>query len=168
LNKVLKGRVWKFGDDVSTDLIITGKRLMCTDNQELAGAAFENIRPDFGKNVKKGDMVFGGKNFGCGSSRESAPASLKAAGVGIIIADSFSRIFYRNAVNLGLPVVECPEITSQVEDGDTAEVDLDKGEIKLTSGRILRFRQIPDHVRLILEAGGLVNKVREDLRSATR
>jgi 3-isopropylmalate/(R)-2-methylmalate dehydratase small subunit len=168
LNKVFRGRVWKFGDDINTDLIITGKRLTCRDSRELASAAFENIRPDFGKNVKEGDMIFGGKNFGCGSSRESAPASLKAAGVAIIVADSFSRIFYRNSVNLGLPVIECPGISSQVEDGDTAEVHLDCGEIRLASGRTLSFRQIPDHVRRILDAGGLVNKVREELGLATR
>lgn len=168
MNKVFRGRIWKFGHDINTDLIITGKRLMCTDKQELAGAAFENIRPDFGKNVKEGDMIFGGKNFGCGSSRESAPASLKAAGVGVIIADSFSRIFYRNAINLALPVIECPGISSQVEDGDIAEVDLDDGEIRLPSGKTLRFGQIPDHVRRILDAGGLVNKVRGELGLATR
>jgi 3-isopropylmalate dehydratase small subunit len=168
LNKVFRGRVWKFGDDINTDLIITGKRVMCRDSRELAEVAFENLRPDFGKNVKEGDMIFGGKNFGCGSSRESAPASLKAAGVSIIIADSFSRIFYRNAINLGLPVVECPDISTMVQDGDTAEVDLENDEIRFSSGKALRFRPIPDHVRRILDAGGLINKVREDLGLATR
>lgn len=168
MKRIFKGRVWKFGDDINTDLIITGKRLMCMDSDELACAAFENLRPDFARGVRGGDMIFGGKNFGCGSSRESAPASLKAAGVGLIIADSFSRIFYRNSVNLGLPVIECPEISSAVEDGDTAEVDLDSGEIRLPSGKTMGFQPIPDHVRRILDAGGLVNKVREDLGLTTR
>jgi 3-isopropylmalate/(R)-2-methylmalate dehydratase small subunit len=168
LKSVFKGRVWKFGDDINTDLIITGKRLTCTDNEKLTGAVFENLRPGFAKHVRDGDMIFGGKNFGCGSSRESAPASLKTAGVGLIIAESFARIFYRNSINLGLPVIESPDISSLVEDGDVAEVDLDKGMIRLSSGKTVRHKPIPDHVRRILDCGGLVNKVKEDLGSATR
>jgi 3-isopropylmalate/(R)-2-methylmalate dehydratase small subunit len=168
VKSVFKGRAWKFGDDINTDLIITGKRLTCTNNDELASAAFENLRPDFGKRVQEGDMIFGGKNFGCGSSRESAPACLMTAGIELVVADSFARIFYRNAINLGLPVIECPGISGYDDDGHVVEVDVAKGEIRLPSGKMIEFRPIPDHVRKILESGGLVNKVKEDLASSSK
>ncbi len=155
------GRVWKFGDDVDTDVIIQGKYLVINDPKELAKHVFENIRPDFPKNVKNGDFIVAGENFGCGSSREHAPLALKATGIEAIIAKSYARIFFRNSINIGLNVIECKEV-DRIEDGDELEVDYKKGVIfNKKKDEKYTFRPLPDFLRMIVEKGGLINFARE-------
>lgn len=151
------GRAWKFGDDIDTDVIIQGKYLVINDAKELAKHVFENIRPEFAERVKKGDFVVAGENFGCGSSREHAPLALKATGIEAVIAKSFARIFFRNAVNIGLKVIECRE-TDRIEDGDELDVDYERGLIyNRTKGEEYRITPLPEFLREILDKGGLVN-----------
>lgn len=154
-------RAWVFGDHVSTDDIIAGRYLVKHDPKELGAHAMENIDPDFSKKVKEGDVIVAGKNFGCGSSREQAPITLKAAGVSAVIAESFARIFYRNAINQGLPVLVCRGIGGEFKNGDEVRVDLRGGTVEnLTSGKKFRFEPFPDFMMEILEAGGLVPYMR--------
>jgi len=149
------GRAWKFGDDIDTDVIIQGKYLVINDPNELAKHVFENIRPEFAKNVKPGDFVVAGENFGCGSSREHAPLALKALGV-YVVAKSYARIFFRNAINIGLPVFECKD-TGKIDDGDELELDLEKGLIiNKTKGESYSINPIPEFLRDIIESGGLI------------
>jgi len=149
------GRAWKFGDDIDTDVIIQGKYLVINDPNELAKHVFENIRPEFAKNVKPGDFVVAGENFGCGSSREHAPLALKTLGV-YVVAKSYARIFFRNAINIGLPVFECKE-TDKIDDGDELELDLEKGVIiNKTKGESYKINPIPEFLRDIIESGGLI------------
>jgi len=151
------GKAWKFGDDIDTDVIIQGKYLVINDPEELAKHVFENLRPEFAEKVKKGDFVVAGENFGCGSSREHAPLALKATGIEAVIAKSFARIFFRNAVNIGLKVIECRD-TDRIDDGDELDVDYGKGVIyNRTKGEEYRITPLPDFLREILEKGGLVN-----------
>ncbi len=168
MNTVIKGKVWKFGDGIDTDLIIAGKYLTITDPEELAKVVFETLNPDFPKDVKPGDVIVAGKNFGCGSSREHAPAAIKSAGTRAIVAESFARIFFRNSINIGLPVIECTNISAEVNDGDVIEIDLMGGDVHLPTGKALKFKPIPENVQKILDLGGLVNKVKEELTSNTR
>ena len=159
------GRVWKFGDDIDTDVIIQGKYLVINDPEELAKHVFENIRPEFAKNVRKGDFVVAGENFGCGSSREHAPLALKATGIEAVIAKSYARIFFRNAVNIGLRVLECEE-SDRMDDGDEIEVDYTTNTIiNKTKGERYSIREIPDFLQGIIESGGLVNYCRRLLKS---
>lgn len=152
----LKGYVWKYGDDVNTDYIIPGRYMELTDPEEMAEKVFEEHDPSFRKGVKKGDIVVGGKNFGCGSSREHAPIALLGNGVSIVLAESFARIFYRNAINIGLPALECPGIHDAVEKGDLLEVDVTGGSVKnLTNGKELKFKPLPPFMVEVLNAGGL-------------
>ncbi|AGK61091.1 3-isopropylmalate dehydratase, small subunit [Archaeoglobus sulfaticallidus PM70-1] len=158
------GRAWKFGDDIDTDVIIQGKYLVINDPEELAKHVFENIMPEFAKSVKAGDFVVAGENFGCGSSREHAPLALKATGVKAIIAKSFARIFFRNAINLALMVLECKD-TDRIDDGDELEVDYRKGIIKnLTKGEEYSITPLPEFVEKIMEMGGLVEFSKEMYR----
>jgi 3-isopropylmalate/(R)-2-methylmalate dehydratase small subunit len=153
----IRGRVWKFGDDVNTDVIYPGKYLPLTDPVEMAQHAFEGVRPEFAKEVKPGDVIVAGKYFGCGSSREQAATCLKALNLGAVVAESFARIFYRNAINQGLPILICPGISEQVEEGEELEVDLRTGVIKnTTTGATLQAQPLPEFVLEILEAGGLI------------
>jgi len=168
LDTVFKGRVWKFGDNVDTDLIIAGKYLTDLDPDELAKVVFEGLNPDFAKQVGEGDIIVAGSNFGCGSSREHAPSAIKCAGIKVIVAESFARIFFRNAINIGLTAIECPDIADNVGEGEVIEVDIKKGVINLPTGKSFKFNPIPDNVLRILELGGLVNKVKEDLGLSTR
>jgi 3-isopropylmalate/(R)-2-methylmalate dehydratase small subunit len=155
----IKGKAWKFGDNVDTDAIIPGKYLVINQSKELAKHAFENARPEFATQVKKGDIIVAGENFGSGSSREHAPLALKE-NVSIIIAKSFARIFFRNAINIGLPVLETD--TTEIAEGDTLEVDLAKGIIfDKTKNKTFEVSELPIFVRRIIESGGLVNYVRE-------
>ncbi len=150
------GRAWKFGDDVDTDVIIQGKYLVINDPEELAKHVFENVRRDFVENVKAGDFVVAGENFGCGSSREHAPLALKATGIAGIIAKSYARIFFRNAINIGLRVVECRE-TDRIDEGDEIEVDYERSVvINRTKGEEYLINPIPDFLNKIVECGGLV------------
>jgi 3-isopropylmalate/(R)-2-methylmalate dehydratase small subunit len=162
LSAKIVGRVWKLGDNINTDLIIAGKyKLSITDINELSKHAMEALIPNFAEKVKMGDLIVAGKNFGCGSSREQAPLVLKHLGVGAVIAESFARIFYRNAINIGLPAVECKE-AHRVMDGDTLEVNLMEGYIRnLTRNEIYSIKPIPQALLEILAEGGLVNYVRK-------
>ncbi len=154
------GRAWKFGDDVDTDVIIQGKYLVINDPKELAKHVFESIRPEFSKEVKPGDFVVAGENFGCGSSREHAPLALKATGIGGVIAKSFARIFFRNAINIGLMVIECD--TDRIDDGDEIEVDLERNVVvNVTKGEEYGIRPIPEFLRRIVEKGGLIGFARD-------
>jgi 3-isopropylmalate/(R)-2-methylmalate dehydratase small subunit len=160
----IKGKAWKFGDDVNTDLIIPGKYLELVDPEEMALHAMEGIDPEFPKKVQKGDIVVGGTNFGCGSSREHAPLALKHVGVGAVVAESFARIFYRNAINIGLSALECPGIADAVSDGDTLEIDLAGGKVKdRTKGEELEFVPLPGFMVEVLGEGGLVTYIRNHL-----
>jgi 3-isopropylmalate/(R)-2-methylmalate dehydratase small subunit len=152
----LKGRVWKFGDDISTDLIIPGKyKFKTIDFDELASHAMEGADPRFVSKVSRGDIIVAGCNFGCGSSREQAPIVIKHSGVSAVVAKSFARIFYRNAFNVGLPVVECPVAVDRINDGDTIEISLADGKI-LSGSLTFSFSPIPPFLMTILEDGGLV------------
>lgn len=156
------GRAWKFGDDVDTDAIIPGKYLIYNEASELAKHVFENVRSDFAKNVKKGDFIVAGRNFGCGSSREHAVLALKGSGISAVIAKSFARIFFRNAINTGLMVVECAE-TDRIDDGD--EIELKAGRIvNLTKGEEYKIREMPDFLLRIVESGGLIEYCRRFLK----
>ncbi|KKG07384.1 3-isopropylmalate dehydratase [Methanosarcina sp. 2.H.T.1A.6] len=147
------GRVWKFGDDVDTDVIIPGKYLRTKDMQVFAAHAMEGIDPEFAKKVKEGDIIVAGNNFGCGSSREQAPLALKYAGVSCVVAKSFARIFFRNAINVGLPLMEADV---ECQEGDEIEVDLLKGEVRVPGKEVFRGNKLPDFLLDMLTDGGLV------------
>jgi len=156
-------KVWNFGDDVNTDFILPGRYLELTDPYDLAKHAMEGLDPNFAKNVKKGDIVIGGRNFGLGSSREHAPIALKYSGVDIVIAESFARIFYRNAFNVGLAAIECPGINKSVKTGDKIEVDLKKGKIVIKENS-LNIKPLPTFMIQLLDEGGLVNYIKNHLK----
>lgn len=159
----LKGNVLKYGDDVNTDEIIPARYLNTSDPKELAKHCMEDIDEDFVKKVKPGDIIIGRKNFGCGSSREHAPIAIKAAGVSCVIAKSFARIFYRNSINTGLPILECSAASEETETSDKIEIDLDKGIIKnLTKGKTYKSQPFPKFVQGIIKAGGLMKWVRKN------
>jgi 3-isopropylmalate/(R)-2-methylmalate dehydratase small subunit len=159
---ILRGRVWKFSDNVDTDVIIPVK--YAVDPQEFAGHCMEGIDPDFHKKVKPGDIIVAGKNFGCGSSREPAPIAIKVTGISCVIAKTFARIFYRNAFNIGLPILECMEAPDEIEDRHEIEVNLDTGEIRdVSTGRSYQAKPIPPFMQEMLRAGGLMNRVAEKL-----
>jgi 3-isopropylmalate/(R)-2-methylmalate dehydratase small subunit len=158
-------RVWTFGDNVSTDDIIAGRYLprfeSTHDPSCLAPHVMENIDPGFASKIRKGDVVVAGRNFGCGSSREEAPIALKAAGISAVIAESFARIFYRNSINRGLPVLTCPRVRGGFKDGDEVEVDLANGTVRnLTTGGMFRAKPFPNFILEILKAGGLIPYLR--------
>ncbi len=159
----LTGRVWTFGDDISTDHIIAGRYLGSLDPKVLAEHAMENVDPQFSKKVRPGDIVVGRTNFGCGSSREQAPVALRAAGIACVVAETFARIFYRNSINIGFPVIECPGLHARVKECDTITVDLSAGHVVLPSGETVAFPPYPPNILAILEAGGLVPKLRAEL-----
>ena len=155
-----KGRVWKFGPNIDTDAIIPACYLNVTDPEELAQHCMENENPKFGKEVKEGDMIVAETNFGCGSSREHAPIAIKAKGISCVIAKSFARIFYRNAFNMGLPIIESDEAVDGIQDGHELEVDLEKGEIKNeTTGQHFKASPIPPFMQEIIDAGGLMEHI---------
>ena len=155
-----KGRVFKYGDNVDTDVIIPARYLNSSDPAELATHCMEDIDKDFVHKVHKGDIIVADKNFGCGSSREHAPIAIKAAGVSCVIAETFARIFYRNAINIGLPIIECAEASRGIEDGDEVEVDFDSGIIyNRTTGKQYQGQAFPEFMQKIIQAGGLVNYI---------
>jgi 3-isopropylmalate dehydratase small subunit len=160
-----RGRVWTFGDDISTDHIIAGKYLGTTDAKVFAEHAFEAVDPTWAKKVQPGDLIVAGDNFGCGSSREQAPVALKTLGIAAILAKSFARIFFRNAINIGFPVIECEGLRERVKTGDTIDLDMARGEVHLPSGEVIPCSALPPNVLEILEAGGLVAKLKQELRS---
>ncbi len=156
----LKGRVFKFGDDIDTDGIIPARYLNTSDPEELAKHCMEDVAPDFAKKIKQGDMIIAGENFGCGSSREHAPIAIKAAGVSCVIAKSFARIFYRNAINIGLPIFAGREAAEALKQGDRVEVNVDRGEVamsgKAKTGKVYILENFPGFIREIIKSGGLM------------
>jgi len=160
----MKGRVWKYGDNVDTDVIIPARYLNAPAPEELAKHCMEDIDINFAKQVQKDDIIVGGWNFGCGSSREHAPISIQAAGCQCVIAASFARIFYRNAINMGFPILECPEAAAAIQKGDEVEVDYDTGVIHdLTTGQTFAVEPFPPFIRGIMENGGLMKDLKRRL-----
>lgn len=158
----VQGKVIKYGDNVDTDVIIPARYLNTSDPKELAAHCMEDLDPGFVKKVQKGDIMVAGKNFGCGSSREHAPIAIKASGISCIIAETFARIFYRNAINIGLPIVECPEAAEDISDGDEVEVDFDTGTItNRTKGKTYNAMPFPEFIQEIIRADGLVGYIRD-------
>lgn len=156
----VKGMVHKYGDDVNTDVIIPARYLNTASHQELAAHCMEDIDVDFVSRVKPGDIVIAEKNFGCGSSREHAPIALKAAGISCVIAATFARIFYRNAINIGLPILECPQAAKEIKAGDEVEVDFDTGAIfNRTSGKKYSAQPFPAFIKNIIASGGLLEAI---------
>ena len=160
--KAACGHVFKYGDNVDTDVIIPARYLNSSDPKELATHCMEDIDKDFIKNVKTGDIIVANKNFGCGSSREHAPIAIKAAGVSCVIAETFARIFYRNSINIGLPIVECPEAAKAIMAGDEVEVDFDTGVITdKTTGKSVKGQSFPPFMQKIIDCEGLVNYINQ-------
>ena len=163
---VLKGKAHKYGDHVDTDVIIPARYLNTTDPAELASHCMEDLDAEFVRTVQPGDVIVAGRNFGCGSSREHAPVAIKAAGVSCVIADSFARIFYRNAFNIGLPIFESPEAAGAIRAGDEVQVDTEAGQITdLRTGAVFRSQPLAGPVKELVEAGGLVPIVKRKLAS---
>lgn len=157
-----KGSVFKYGDNVDTDVIIPARYLNSSDPEELAAHCMEDIDKAFIQKVQTGDIMVANKNFGCGSSREHAPIAIKAAGVSCVIAQTFARIFYRNAINIGLPIIECPEASEGIEAGDEVEIDFDSGIIRnLTKGTEFKGQAFPEFMQKIIDAEGLVNYINQ-------
>ncbi len=156
-----KGKVFKYGDNVDTDVIIPARYLNIADPKELSTHAMEDIDADFVKNMHPGDIVVATRNFGCGSSREHAPLCIKTAGISVVIAKSFARIFYRNSINIGLPIMECPEAVDAINAGDTVSVDFDTGVITdETNGKVFHAEPFPPFIQEIISAGGLMKSIK--------
>jgi len=159
----LQGKVWKFGDNIDTDLIIAARYLNTSEPKELAKYVMEDADPQFVSKMSEGDIIVAGENFGCGSSREHAPIALKAAGISAVIAPSFARIFYRNAFNMGLPIFELPE-SVEIAEGDTVKVDMDKGEvINISQAKSYKFTPIPEFMQELVDAGGLIAFAKKEI-----
>ena len=160
----MTGTVIKYGDNVDTDVIIPARYLNTSDHKELASHCMEDLDTTFASRVKDGDIMVAGWNFGCGSSREHAPIAIKASGIELVIADSFARIFYRNSIDIGLPIVECPEAAAAIQDGDEVEADMDEGIIRdITRNQTFRAAKFPPFVQEIISAGGIKEFVREKI-----
>ena len=158
--KAAQGTVFKYGDNVDTDVIIPARYLNSSDPKELATHCMEDIDKDFVNKVNDGDIIVANKNFGCGSSREHAPIAIKAAGVSCVIAETFARIFYRNAINIGLPIIECPEAAVAIKSGDEVKVDFDSGVItNVTTGESFQGQAFPEFMQKLIACGGLVNYI---------
>ena len=158
--KAAQGTVFKYGDNVDTDVIIPARYLNSSDPKELATHCMEDIDKDFVNKVNEGDIIVANKNFGCGSSREHAPIAIKAAGVSCVIAETFARIFYRNAINIGLPIIECPEAAQAIKAGDEVKVDFDSGVItNVTTGESFQGQAFPEFMQNLIACGGLVNYI---------
>lgn len=158
---VLEGKVWRYGDNIDTDVIIPARYLNTFDPKELAKHCMVDIDPTFAENVKAGDIMVSGKNFGCGSSREHAPVAIKASGVPVVIASSFARIFYRNGINVGLPLLEIGDDVEKIHAGDTLRIDISTGKIEnLTTGDTFQAPPLPGFIQDIAKAGGLINYVK--------
>ena len=156
------GKVHKFGDNVDTDVIIPARYLNTSDHKELASHCMEDIDKEFVNKVKDGDIMVGEANFGCGSSREHAPIAIKASGISCVIAATFARIFYRNAINIGLPIMECPEAAKEIKSGDEVDVDFDSGVITdVTTGKTYQAEPFPDFIKEIINKGGLLNSLKK-------
>jgi len=166
---VIKGRVWRFGDNIDTDAIIPARYLNTSDPGELARHVMEDADRDFPNKVREGDIIVAGKNFGCGSSREHAPIAIKAAGIKAVVAKSFARIFYRNSFNIGLPIFESEEAPKNIQEGDIVEIDADRGIIRdLTNGHQYNVKPIPPFMQELIRAGGLIEWTKKRLKTQTQ
>ena len=162
----ITGKVWNFGANIDTDVIIAARYLNSSDPEHLAKYVMEDADPDFPKKLQRGDIIVAGENFGCGSSREHAPIALKAAGVAAVVAPSFARIFYRNAFNMGLPIFELPE-SLEIKEGENISINLDNGEItNKTTNKTYTFTPIPDFMQELIAAGGLINFAKTEMKKA--
>ncbi|MDL2297660.1 3-isopropylmalate dehydratase [Synergistaceae bacterium OttesenSCG-928-D05] len=160
----VKGKVWKYGDDINTDVIFPGKyTYTIKERADMAKVALEDLDMDFNQNAKPGDIIVGGKNWGCGSSREQAVSCVKERGIAVIIAKSFARIYYRNCLNEGLAIIICPDAVDAIQAGEQVEVDFDKGEIRTEKGNVFQFPAYPDFVKGLIEDGGLIPHVKKSL-----
>ncbi|MBE6029505.1 MAG: 3-isopropylmalate dehydratase small subunit [Clostridiales bacterium] len=158
-----KGKVHKYGNNIDTDVIIPARYLNTQDHKELASHCMEDIDAEFTGKVSEGDIMVGGENFGCGSSREHAPIAIKASGISCVIAATFARIFYRNAINIGLPILECPEASKGIDAGDEVTVDFDSGVItNITKGETYKAQPFPEFIQNIIRSGGLMNSIKEN------
>ena len=161
----MTGKCWKFGDDVNTDEIIPARHLSMMDRDEMAAHCMEGLQEDFAKLAKPGDLIVGGKNFGCGSSREHAPICIQASGLQCVVAESFARIFFRNCINIGLRIAECPEAARDAETGDELEVDFTEGRIEnKTKGKTYQFPPFSPELQAIIDAGGLIPWAKERVK----
>jgi 3-isopropylmalate/(R)-2-methylmalate dehydratase small subunit len=159
----LSGKVWSFGDNINTDLIIPARYLNTTDHKELASHLMEDEDPDFPKKMSIGDIIVAKKNFGCGSSREHAPIAIKAAGISAVIAKSYARIFYRNAINIGLPILESEEAANKIETGDAVEIDLTEGKIyNKTKNETYQATKFPEFMQKLISSGGLMEWIKQE------
>lgn len=159
------GRAIKYGDNVDTDVIIPARYLNTSDPEELAKYCMKDLDPEFTQKVNRGDIMVAAKNFGCGSSREHAPIAIKASGISCVIAETFARIFYRNAINIGLPILECPEASRDIQDGDEVKVDFSTGEIRnLTRNKVYRSAPFPEFMQEIIAKNGLIGYIKETRR----
>ena len=158
---MMEGKVWKFGDDIDTDIILPGRYLIYTDEERLRQHCMEGLDSEFPNKVDNGDFIVAGKNFGCGSSREHAPIAIKGCGIRAVIAESFARIFYRNSTNVGLTLIEAPGISQYVKEGDKIEINMDNGVIIAGENRI-EFKKLPPFMMGILEEGGLINYLKKN------
>ncbi len=157
----VNGRVHKYGDNVDTDVIIPARYLNTSDHKELASHCMEDIDAQFVKNVREGDIIVADNNFGCGSSREHAPIAIKASGISCVIAKTFARIFYRNSINIGLPILECPEAADGISNGDEVEIDFDTGIItNKTTGETFKGNPFPEFIKNIINKNGLLNSIK--------
>ena len=162
---ILEGNAWRYGANVDTDVIIPARYLNLTDESDLAAHCLEDLDPDFRTRMQPGDIIVAEENFGSGSSREHAPLAIKGTGTSCVIASSFARIFYRNAINVGLPILECPEAVADIRTGDRLRVDLEKGTVEnLRSGSVMKAEPFPESMRELIELGGLVPYVRSRLK----
>ena len=163
---MVKGKVFKFGDNIDTDVIIPARYLNAPSPEDLAKHCMEDIDPEFVNKVHAGDIIVGGSNFGCGSSREHAPIAIQAAGVSCVIAENFARIFYRNSINIGFPILECPEAAREIKDGDTISVDFNTGIISdETTGKTYKANPFPEFINNIIDKGGLLPYIKEKLEA---
>ena len=164
MDKVLKGKVWKFPDDVDTDIIVPGRYLVLTGEKELAACVMEGHDPDFANKVGEGDIIVAGKNFGCGSSREHAPIAIKGAGISAVVAESFARIFYRNSTNIGLLLIEAKGISKHIEEGEEIEINIDQGVIKdVKRSKEFEIKPLPEFMMGIMNEGGLISYLKNHL-----
>lgn len=161
----MRGKVWKFGNDIDTDVIIPARYLNTSLAEELAKHCMEDASPGFFGRIAKGDIIIAGKNFGCGSSREHAPIAIKACGISCVIAESFARIFYRNSINIGLPILEVPDACDEISEGDELRVDIHSGLVEnLTTGKTYQANSFPEFMGKIMASGGLIEYVRDKVR----
>lgn len=163
---MIKGKTIKYGDNIDTDVIIPARYLNTSDEKELASHCMEDLDKDFSKKINKGDIIIAGRNFGCGSSREHAPIAIKASGISCVIAETFARIFFRNSINIGLPIMECEEAAKDIEENDEISIDVNSGVItNITKNKTYKAAPFPEFMQKIIESQGLINYIKKEVES---